>query len=141
MNKWFKISCPECKEENWISNRGGRVIVDTQGIDALKCWSCCQSNWVDKFSEEYHEEGTTPKDYADQGHRAPESKYINDLEEFARDIRDNYDCDEDGHRHNTGCRACDASNIVGRNPYWDDIKPEQKQYPIDPKKRNENEPS
>lgn len=36
------------------------------------------------------------------------------LREFARDIRDNYDHDEDAHRHNTCCRKCEAEHFIGR---------------------------
>lgn len=34
------------------------------------------------------------------------------LEEFVRDCRDNWDCDEDGHTHGTGCRACAAKALL-----------------------------
>ena len=34
------------------------------------------------------------------------------LREFARDIRDNWDCDNDSHRYNTRCRACEAKKIL-----------------------------
>lgn len=31
--------------------------------------------------------------------------------EFIRDIAYNWDCDEDGHKYNTGCRKCSASEL------------------------------
>ena len=30
------------------------------------------------------------------------------LKVFARDCRDNWDCDADAHKHGTRCRACEA---------------------------------
>jgi hypothetical protein len=38
------------------------------------------------------------------------------LRQFARSIRDNWDCDEDAHRYNTPCRCCDAEALVGPKP-------------------------
>ncbi len=35
-----------------------------------------------------------------------------DLYEFARDCRDNWDCDGDGHRYGTGCRKCAARDVL-----------------------------
>lgn len=43
------------------------------------------------------------------------SAVLDELEElraFARDIRDNYDCDDDAHRHGTTCRACEAEKVL-----------------------------
>jgi len=37
------------------------------------------------------------------------------LEEFVRDCRDNWDCDEDAHTHNTLCRVCEAEKLVGKS--------------------------
>jgi hypothetical protein len=34
------------------------------------------------------------------------------LVEFARDCRDNWDCDEDAHRHGTTCRKCAAAEVL-----------------------------
>ena len=34
------------------------------------------------------------------------------LEEFARDCRDNYDCDSDSHKYDTRCRACEAAKVL-----------------------------
>jgi len=31
--------------------------------------------------------------------------------DFARGIRDGWDCDSDAHRHNTSCRCCDAAKL------------------------------
>ncbi len=39
------------------------------------------------------------------------------LTEFVRDCRDNWDCDKDGHRYNTGCRCCEAETILGKKVY------------------------
>lgn len=38
------------------------------------------------------------------------------LENFVRDVRDNYDCDDDGHKYNTGCRCCAARQLMGDPP-------------------------
>lgn len=32
--------------------------------------------------------------------------------DFIRDIAINWDCDEDGHKHNTGCRKCSAAELL-----------------------------
>jgi N6-adenosine-specific RNA methylase IME4 len=37
---------------------------------------------------------------------------VAELEAFARDVRDNWDCDSDGHRYDTGCRCCKAAELV-----------------------------
>lgn len=33
-------------------------------------------------------------------------------EDFARECRDNFDCDPDAHRYGTMCRACDAADVL-----------------------------
>ena len=38
---------------------------------------------------------------------------IEELEGFARNVRDGYDCDEDGHKYRTGCRCCEADGLLG----------------------------
>ena len=38
------------------------------------------------------------------------------LEDFVRDVRDNYDCDRDAHTHNTRCRACEAWKLHPTKP-------------------------
>ena len=37
---------------------------------------------------------------------------IGRMEIFIRNIAENYDCDEDGHKHNTGCRVCEARALL-----------------------------
>jgi hypothetical protein len=37
---------------------------------------------------------------------------VKKLEDFARDIRDNYDCDEDAHKYGTTCRSCKAKEML-----------------------------
>ncbi len=34
------------------------------------------------------------------------------LEDFVRECRDNFDCDEDAHKHHTFCRACEAAKLL-----------------------------
>lgn len=34
------------------------------------------------------------------------------FEEFARDVRDNYDCDSDAHKYGTRCRCCEAETVL-----------------------------
>ena len=36
------------------------------------------------------------------------------LRDFIRNVADNYDCDEDAHTYNTGCRVCDARAILDK---------------------------
>lgn len=38
---------------------------------------------------------------------------IKELEAFVRDIRDNWDCDEDGHKYDIACRCCMAEDLIG----------------------------
>ncbi len=40
------------------------------------------------------------------------SKRLETLEEFARDVRDNYDCDSDAHKYGTRCRCCEAAKLL-----------------------------
>ncbi len=42
-----------------------------------------------------------------------ESARAEKVEAFARDCRDNWDCDEDAHRYGTTCRACEAKRVLG----------------------------
>ena len=37
---------------------------------------------------------------------------IAELEEFARDVAENWDCDSDGHKYKTGCRCCRAMKLL-----------------------------
>ena len=39
---------------------------------------------------------------------------IAELEEFARDIAENWDCDDDAHKYGTRCRACSALEILNK---------------------------
>lgn len=34
------------------------------------------------------------------------------FKDFVRDCRDNWDCDSDGHKYKTGCRACEAKRLL-----------------------------
>lgn len=36
------------------------------------------------------------------------------LRSFARDLRDNHDCDPDAHRHGTPCYVCEAGRLLAR---------------------------
>ena len=116
MIRWHQTTCPKCKEENWLNS--GEMLNNSEGIEALKCWACHQFSWVDEFSEKYHAEGITStltiEDYADQGHKAPECKYVKELEAFAKYVRDNYDHDTDAHTYDTTCRMCYAADVIGK---------------------------
>jgi len=37
---------------------------------------------------------------------------IKKLEEFARDVSSNYDCDSDAHKYGTICRQCEALKVL-----------------------------
>lgn len=37
---------------------------------------------------------------------------VRELEKFAKDVRDNYDCDADAHKHGTPCRKCEAEKVL-----------------------------
>ena len=39
-------------------------------------------------------------------------KRLKKLRAFARDVANNFDCDEDAHKYNTTCRACAAHNLL-----------------------------
>lgn len=42
---------------------------------------------------------------------------VAELESFAEECRDNWDCDSDAHRYGTGCRACMAEKVLPKeNP-------------------------
>lgn len=45
-------------------------------------------------------------------------KEIKHLREFARDCAENWDCDTDGHKYNTGCRCCEAE-LLKQQTEWD----------------------
>lgn len=38
------------------------------------------------------------------------------LRSFARDVRDNYECDSDAHKYGTRCRACEAAKVLIAEP-------------------------
>jgi hypothetical protein len=38
---------------------------------------------------------------------------VAELESFARDCANNWDCDSDAHKYNTGCRSCAAQALLG----------------------------
>jgi hypothetical protein len=39
---------------------------------------------------------------------------IRRLEEFAKGIAENYDCDADAHRYGTTCRCCEARRVLAK---------------------------
>jgi hypothetical protein len=41
-------------------------------------------------------------------------EHIKELLTFCRDISSNYDCDSDGHKYGTGCRSCEAQNLLDK---------------------------
>ena len=45
---------------------------------------------------------------------AKQAAEIEQLREFARYIRDNYDCDADAHKYGTPCRCCEARHLLAR---------------------------
>lgn len=48
-----------------------------------------------------------------------------ELEDFARDCRDNWDCDEDAHRLDTRCRACAAGKLLPASVGGEALPPTQ----------------
>lgn len=44
-------------------------------------------------------------------------KRLNTALELIRDLRDNWDCDEDAHKYGTGCRACSATELLKTEKY------------------------
>jgi hypothetical protein len=42
----------------------------------------------------------------------PEREVNKVIMEFIRDVAENWDCDEDGHKYNTGCRKCSAAELL-----------------------------
>lgn len=47
------------------------------------------------------------------------------LQDFVRDCRDNWDCDEDAHEHGTPCRVCRARSLLVDNILEFDCKAER----------------
>lgn len=41
---------------------------------------------------------------------------LEEMAEFARDVRDNYDCDSDAHKYGTPCRCCSAARVLSPDP-------------------------
>ena len=41
---------------------------------------------------------------------------MGEMDEFVKDAAHNWDCDEDGHKYGTYCRACEAKIILGEIP-------------------------
>lgn len=48
----------------------------------------------------------------EQQERMYSKEEIKPLLSFIREIKDNWDCDEDSHKYNTICRCCDAEKTL-----------------------------
>ena len=40
---------------------------------------------------------------------------IKEMRAFCKDVADNYDCDSDAHKYNTGCRSCNAKAMIEKS--------------------------
>lgn len=49
MDSWYRLHCPQCKENNWICN-GDENDITGMDIEACECWNCDHRFWLD---EEY----------------------------------------------------------------------------------------
>ena len=68
---WFKTWCPECKVVNWVCD-GDPSDLTGVDIDAIKCWKCSQSWWLDEHNEfDLWPEDSTPEDCAEEGKEHP----------------------------------------------------------------------
>lgn len=57
--------------------------------------------------------GIDPKKFSPDKQRIAELEAENErLRTFAKNIRDNFDCDSDGHKYGTYCRSCDAAKVL-----------------------------
>ena len=45
---------------------------------------------------------------------------IKEIRLFCKDVADNYDCDSDGHKYNTGCRSCNAKAVLEKTKEYAD---------------------
>jgi hypothetical protein len=45
---------------------------------------------------------------------------IKTLEQFLREVSQYYDCDSDGHKYNTHCRACEARDLLNAADFKND---------------------
>jgi len=52
--------------------------------------------------------------YTDRHFNTAALNTITEAVELLRDIATNYDCDSDGHKYGTGCRACKAQAFLAR---------------------------
>ncbi len=68
---WFKAWCPKCKAANWVCD-GDPSDVTGVDIEAIKCWKCNHSWWLDEdFVVDMHGKDATPEDYAEDGTENP----------------------------------------------------------------------
>jgi hypothetical protein len=64
------VDCPKCETCNWV-NQGDASDMTAPDIEAVRCWQCGQSWWVDDEYRDTHNEGDDPADYADDGLKTP----------------------------------------------------------------------
>ena len=50
------------------------------------------------------------------GKMKPSVNNFSSFRSFIKDLATNYDCDEDSHKYDTGCRVCNAKDLLKRFP-------------------------
>jgi hypothetical protein len=96
------VECPECTEAKLpeIARLERRFLEETANHDKTR---------KRLESRERELERIRSNNYKD---RVEETVGLTKLKEFAKSIRDNWDCDADAHRHGTPCRCCEAEELL-----------------------------
>lgn len=71
----------------------------------------CSLLWLVKHEPEWAENQIQHRDKLDSELQSAKAR-IEALESFAKSCANNWDCDEEGHRYGTECRACEAKLIL-----------------------------
>lgn len=140
-NKWLKQECEELRKAHpgavWVkaserlpekdgyycfkanggymgaylrtATNGSRWFCDSAG-GTIRNWKNCE--WLDESTPAGITQAKADLTREANNRDLEEASEVDkEVLEFIRDIAYNWDCDEDGHKYNTGCRKCTASEL------------------------------
>lgn len=70
---------------------------------------------LDRWEGEHNEVGAQARadlEKVIQQHTATLTNRVQQLEKFVRSVERDWDCDQDGHKYGTGCRCCEAEELL-----------------------------
>ena len=99
---------PECSQNQSGITEKERDLIDTVSACLIAAGA---SEDLDEMERQVKAAGTKPSHFVQAQFQKLQDE-VKQLRVFARDVRDNWDCDDDSHKYGTSCRCSDAEEVL-----------------------------